>query len=99
MKSGSIAGLICQPIVRISRLICEALIDALNERKMALTPLRRLLERIRTTGAASTRHKATGPPSNNRISPGMCDYVLSVELVRSPAGKSYKFHKSHYVTL
>lgn len=49
---------------------------ALSERNM-----RRLLGRIRTTGAASTRHKATGPPSNNRISPGMCDYVLSVELV------------------
>lgn len=30
--------------------------------------VRRLLERIRTGGAASIRHKAIGRPSNNRIS-------------------------------
>src|SRR3546814_6278466 len=36
--------------------------------------VRGLLERIRTDGAASIRHKAIGRPSNNRISDGVRDY-------------------------
>ena len=34
-------------------------------------PVRRLLERMRTGGAASIRHKAIGRPSNNRITDGV----------------------------
>ena len=40
--------------------------------------IRRLLERMRTGGAASIRHKATGRPSNNRISDGLRDYALAL---------------------
>lgn len=38
--------------------------------------VRRLLERMRTDGAASIRHKAIGRPSNNRISDGVRDYAV-----------------------
>jgi hypothetical protein len=38
--------------------------------------VRRLLERMRTGGAASIRHKAIGRPSNNRISDGVRDYAI-----------------------
>jgi hypothetical protein len=40
--------------------------------------VRRLLDKIRTTGAASIRHKAIGRPSNNRIGSGVRDYVLTL---------------------
>jgi transposase len=40
--------------------------------------VRRLLERIRTGGAASIRHKAIGRPSNNRISDGVRDYAMTL---------------------
>lgn len=40
--------------------------------------VRRLLERIRTGGAASIRHKAIGRPSNNRISDGIRDYAMTL---------------------
>lgn len=40
--------------------------------------VRRLLERIRTGGAASIRHKAIGRPSNNRISDGVRHYALTL---------------------
>jgi hypothetical protein len=40
--------------------------------------VRRLLERIRTGGAASIRHKAIGRPSNNRISDGVRDYAMAL---------------------
>ena len=40
--------------------------------------MRRLLERIRTGGAASIRHKAIGRPSNNRISDGVRDYAVTL---------------------
>ncbi|SCB62360.1 Integrase core domain-containing protein [Rhizobium aethiopicum] len=46
---------------------------ALSERQV-----RRLLDRIRTTGAASIRHKAIGRPSNNRISDGVRDYAVTL---------------------
>lgn len=39
--------------------------------------VRRLLERMRTDGAASIRHKAIGRPSNNRISDGVRDYAVT----------------------
>lgn len=40
--------------------------------------VRRLLDRIRTDGAASIRHKAIGRPSNNRISDGVQDYAVTL---------------------
>ncbi|PYE22291.1 integrase-like protein, partial [Rhizobium sp. PP-CC-3A-592] len=40
--------------------------------------VRRLLERIRTGGAASIRHKAIGRPSNNRIGDGVRDYAMTL---------------------
>ena len=46
---------------------------ALSERQV-----RRLLDRIRTTGAASIRHNAIGRPSNNRISDGVRDYTVTL---------------------
>ena len=40
--------------------------------------IRRLLERIRTGGAASIRHKAIGRPSNNKINDGGRDYAMTL---------------------
>ena len=40
--------------------------------------VRRLLQRMRTGGAASIRHKAIGRPSNNRISDGVRDYAMTL---------------------
>ena len=40
--------------------------------------IRRLLERIRTGGAASIRHKAIGRPSNNKINDGVRDYAMTL---------------------
>lgn len=54
-------------------LMSAAHVLALSERQV-----RRLLERIRTGGAASIRHKAIGWPSNNRINDGLRDYALTL---------------------
>ncbi|MCV9967695.1 ISNCY family transposase [Pararhizobium sp. BT-229] len=54
-------------------LVSAAHVLALSERQV-----RRLLERIRPTGAASIRHKAIGRPSNNRISDGVRDYAVTL---------------------
>lgn len=40
--------------------------------------VRRLLDRIETSGAASIRHKAIGRPSNNRICDGVRDYAVAL---------------------
>lgn len=40
--------------------------------------VRRLLERMRTGGAASIRHRSIGRPSNNRISDGVRDYAVTL---------------------
>ncbi|MDR7223093.1 ISNCY family transposase [Aminobacter aminovorans] len=47
---------------------------------LALSPrqVRRLLERMKTSGAGSIRHKAIGRPSNNRISDGVRDYAVAL---------------------
>jgi len=54
-------------------LVSAARVLALSERQV-----RRLLERIRTKGAASIRHKAIGRPSNNRISDGVRNYAVTL---------------------
>ncbi|MET3758403.1 putative ArsR family transcriptional regulator [Rhizobium binae] len=53
-------------------MVSAAHVLALSERQV-----RRLLDCIRTTGAASIRHKAIGRPSNNRISDGARDYAVA----------------------
>ncbi|MBG0511104.1 ISNCY family transposase [Agrobacterium sp. MOPV5] len=40
--------------------------------------VRRLLDRMRTDGAASIRHKAIGRPSNNRIADSVRDYAVAL---------------------
>ena len=40
--------------------------------------VRRLLQRIRTGGAVSIRHKAIGRPSHNRISDEVRDYAMTL---------------------
>ncbi|TCU24408.1 ISNCY family transposase [Rhizobium azibense] len=54
-------------------LMSAAHVLGLSERQV-----RRLLERIRTGGAASIRHKAIGRPSNNRINDGLRNYALTL---------------------
>ncbi|MBB3661092.1 hypothetical protein FHX15_006371, partial [Rhizobium sp. BK650] len=54
------------------------LVSAAHVLDLSERQVRRLLERIRTTGAASIRHKAIGRPSNNRISDGFRDYAVTL---------------------
>ena len=54
-------------------IVSAARILGLSERQV-----RRLLERIRTNGAASIWHKAIGRPSNNRICDGVRDYAVAI---------------------
>ena len=61
---------------RMSTVSAAQVLD-LSERQ-----IRRLMERMRTGGAASIRHKAIGRPSNNRISDGVRDYALALVLER-----------------
>ncbi|PON04276.1 hypothetical protein ATY29_27170 [Rhizobium hidalgonense] len=49
------------------------LVSAAHVLDLSERQVRRLLGRIRTTGAASIRHKAIGRPSNHRISDGVRD--------------------------
>ena len=54
------------------------LLSAAHVLDLSERQVRRLLERIRTSGAASIRHKAIGRPSNNRISDGVRDYAVTL---------------------
>ncbi|MBB4277316.1 putative ArsR family transcriptional regulator [Rhizobium mongolense] len=54
------------------------MVSAAHVLELSTRQVRRLLERIRTTGAASIRHKAIGRPSNNRICDGVRDYALAL---------------------
>ncbi|PDT29444.1 ISNCY family transposase [Rhizobium sp. M10] len=54
------------------------LVSAAHVLDLSERQVRRLLDRIRTTGAASIRHKAIGRPSNNRISDGVRDYAVTL---------------------
>lgn len=55
-----------------------ALVSAAHVLGLSTRQVRRLLERMRTDGAASIRHKAIGRPSNNRISDGVRDYAVTL---------------------
>jgi hypothetical protein len=54
------------------------LVTAAHVLGLSTRQVHRLLDRIRTTGAASIRHKAIGRPSNNRISSGVRDYAVTL---------------------
>lgn len=54
------------------------LVSAAHVLDLSTRQIRRLLERMRTDGAASIRHKAIGRPSNNRISDGVRDYAVAL---------------------
>lgn len=54
-------------------MVSAAHVLALSERQVP-----RLLDRIRTGGAASIRHQAIGRPSNNRINEGIRDYAVAL---------------------
>ncbi|MES4992491.1 ISNCY family transposase [Phyllobacterium sp. 22229] len=54
------------------------LVSAAHVLGLSTRQVRRLLERIRTDGAASIRHKAIGRPSNNRICDDVRDYALAI---------------------
>jgi transposase len=65
--------------------------------------VRRLLERIRTDGAASIRHKAIGRPSNNRICDGVRDYAVAIVRERyadfGPTLAAEKLAEEHGLTV
>ena len=54
------------------------LVSAAHVLDLSTRQVLRLLDRIRTGGAASIRHKAIGRPSNNRISDGVRDYAVAL---------------------
>lgn len=54
------------------------LVSAAHVLDLSTRQVRRLLERIKTDGAASIRHKAIGRPSNNRICDGVRDYAVTL---------------------
>ena len=55
-----------------------SMVSATHVLDLSERQVRRLLERIRTGGAASIRHKAIGRPSNNRISDEVRDYAMTL---------------------
>lgn len=69
-----------QRIEVLSKVIADRMTTASAAHVLALSErqVRRLLERIRTGGAASIRHKAIGRPSNNRISDKVRDYAMTL---------------------
>ncbi|TDK29116.1 ISNCY family transposase [Rhizobium deserti] len=54
------------------------MVSAAHVLDVSTRQVRRLLNRMRTGGAASIRHKAIGRPSNNRITDGIRDYAVAL---------------------
>jgi hypothetical protein len=54
------------------------MVSAAHVLDVSTRQVRRLLTRMNIGGAASIRHKATGRPSNNRISDGVRDYAVTL---------------------
>lgn len=54
------------------------MVSASHVLDLSVRQVRRLLERMRTDGAASIRHRAIGRPSNNRIGDGVRDYAVTL---------------------
>ncbi len=69
-----------QRIEILSRVIAGrmTLVSAAHVLDLSTRQVRRLLERIKTDGAASIRPKAIGRPSNNRISDGVRHYAVTL---------------------
>jgi hypothetical protein len=69
-----------QRIEVLSRVIAGrmTLVSAAHVLELSTRQVRRLLERIETSGAASIRHKAIDRPSNNRISDGVREYAVTL---------------------
>ncbi len=69
-----------QRIEILSELVASrmTMVSAAHMLDLSERQVRRLLEQIRTGGAASIRHKAIGRPSNNRISDGVRDYAMTL---------------------
>lgn len=67
-----------QRIEILSKVVASrmTMVSAAHVLDLSERQVRRLLEQIRTGGAASIRHKAIGRPSNNRISDGVRDYAM-----------------------
>lgn len=64
----------------LSKVVCGrmTMVSAAHILDLSERQVRRLLQRMRTDGAASIRHKAIGQPSNNRISDGVRDYAVTL---------------------
>lgn len=69
-----------QRIEVLSKVVARrmTLVSAAHVLALSTRQVRRLLDRIRTDGAASIRHKAIGRPSNNRICDGVRDYAVAL---------------------
>lgn len=69
-----------QRIEILSKVIADrmSVVSAAHVLDLSTRQVRRLLQRMRTGGAASIRHKAIGRPSNNRISDGVRDYAMTL---------------------
>ncbi|MDH6232174.1 transposase [Mesorhizobium soli] len=69
-----------QRIEVLSRVVDDrmTIVSAAHVLGLSTRQVRRLLERIRTDGAASIRHRAIDRPSNNRISDGVRDYAVAI---------------------
>jgi hypothetical protein len=69
-----------QRIEILSKVMADrmTLVSASHVLDLSTRQVRRLLERMRTGGAASIRHKAIDRPSNNRISDGVRDYAVTL---------------------
>lgn len=79
------------------------IVSAAHVLALSRRQVHRLLERIRTSGAASIRHKAIGRPSNNRISDGVRDYAVAIVRERyadfGPTLAAEKLAEDHGVTV
>lgn len=69
-----------QRIETLSKVVAGrmTMVSAAHVLDLSERQVRRLLERIRTGGAASIRRKAIGRPSNTRISDGVRDYAMTL---------------------
>ncbi|MGB8817495.1 MAG: helix-turn-helix domain-containing protein, partial [Rhizobiaceae bacterium] len=54
------------------------IVSAAHVLALSARQVRRLLDVFQSEGAAAIRHSARGRPSNNRISNGVRDYVLTL---------------------
>jgi transposase len=79
------------------------IVSAAHVLGLSTRQVRRLLERIRTDGAASIRHQARGRPSNNRICDGVRDYAVAIVRERyadfGPTLAAEKLAEEHGLTV